>query len=144
MKSGIEFSLIYYDDDLLELCIRASNGIYSGETKVYCSHDIIQKIKKALIGFPKSNNDSREFEIGSVSSEDTSGGAVLNFYCVNKSAHTNVHIQIQRNSGDSLNVLLESSSFNIKIEASTIDSFIKELEDIGTTIGATAFIKSAT
>jgi hypothetical protein len=56
-KSYLELKVIWKDDDMLELCVKVSNGRYSGITEVYDTPDSLFNFAKILEGYP---NDIQE------------------------------------------------------------------------------------
>ena len=61
---GIEFEVFWWHQDVIEYLVRCSNGAFAGAAKMYMGHDELSKVATVLGGFPSSNTDSRNIELG--------------------------------------------------------------------------------
>lgn len=66
MKPYLSFKKFYQDINSIELLIDASNGRFSGETRIYISSDgnKLTDLGNNLIGFPKTFQQKIDFEMG--------------------------------------------------------------------------------
>ncbi len=125
MESGISLELIWFDDDMLEFKINASNGIFSGQTKVYESYDKFKQVAKAISGFPNSREDKRKITFGTMTSNYIDGGVEVKMSC-DSTAHPRAEIII-KSEISKISELNESAAFIIPLEAAEIDKFVDEL-----------------
>jgi hypothetical protein len=61
---GIEFEVLWFDQDMIEYRVVCSNGSFCGATKMYLTHDGLSKAAETLSGFPSSIKDSRNVRLG--------------------------------------------------------------------------------
>lgn len=137
--AGIEISVRWCDDDLVELGILASNGRFSGEVSAYASHDTATSFAATLQGFPNNGTDVRQFEIGTLDSAFAGGGARLEFGCLTLTGKAFVEVRLHGDRGDRP----ESASFGIEIEAAAIDVFVQELKQLAAKVGESASLRAA-
>lgn len=64
IETGVRISVIYTDEHLIELRISASNGLFAGQVDVYAESGAPAEFAVVLSGFPKTQGDVREFELG--------------------------------------------------------------------------------
>jgi hypothetical protein len=142
IKSGIEISVICADQDLLELRVQASNEVFRGQAEVYADSETLKEFANQLRGFPASNKDCREFELGTLDVTSAGGGAGFRFYCVDSVGHAMAEVRLRadsRLSGGTSDV----ATIHISVEAGAIDSFIGELERAAPRVGQVAVLKAA-
>jgi hypothetical protein len=141
MDAGLEFSIIYTDEWLVEIRVRASNDRYAGETSIYQSPSGLKDLGETLAGFPKQVNDERKFELGS--SEDTAkgNGIRLHFRCIDAAGHIGVDVTLYAHPFF-LNQR-EFASFFIPLEPAAIDDFVRELRNMNTDVDSSAFLRGA-
>ena len=66
---GIEFEVVWFDQDVVEYQVVCSNGAFTGTAKMYLNHDDLQNVANTLSGFPASTTDLREVNLGASLSE---------------------------------------------------------------------------
>ncbi|MBA4384367.1 MAG: hypothetical protein C0410_06500 [Anaerolinea sp.] len=141
MKSYLSFQRIYKDEDLLELFIEASNGKYSGATKIYIESDGEKLITlgENLKGFPKDIRSQFIIELG-VTEKDKQlqrhikfNHAYLRiiFGCIDKAGHTTAQIKIREDSWIQRESALGEAYFELLFEPSQVDFFADELVNLG-------------
>lgn len=141
MSSGIKVSVLWLDDELVELSISASNRRISGEVSAYADLDVFSRIAAALAGFPANAADVRQFEIGTFDPSFAGGGARIGFRCIDGAGHLCAEVQLR---ADSIRVGFdESASFAVEVEAAAIDAFVNDLRNFGLEPGASVFLPSA-
>jgi len=59
LKSFLKLEVVWKDDDMFELEVTASNGQFSGTTKVYDGNDFLYNFTNSLIEFPRINKKQR-------------------------------------------------------------------------------------
>jgi hypothetical protein len=93
LDCGIEFEVIWWDHDLVEFSIRCSNGRFSGQAKVYLSHDDLPQTAEGLTGFPAHASDPRDFDLGWLNSN--LAGVHLHFHCLDSVGHAAVEVKLR-------------------------------------------------
>ncbi len=129
--SGIEITIIYLDEHLIELAVSVSNGRFSGEANLYTGHDRLAKFADQLAGFPARAQDRREFDLG--------GDARFRFYCVDSLGHAGVNVDLQAVSYMTDDA--ERLSCFIALEAAAVDDFVEELRAMKLEVGETALLR---
>jgi hypothetical protein len=139
---GIEFEVIWWDQDVIEYLVRCSNGAFAGAAKIYMGHDKLSNAASVLGGFPSSNRDSRNIELGTFQPNTAGGGIHLHFDCVDSVGHACVLVKIRANGckamGDAQSVCLF-----VPVEAGAIDSFVAQIGRLRNTKGDKAFLQMA-
>ena len=126
MEAHISIESIWEDEDLFEVRVNASNGLFSGQADCYTNRDEIAKLAESVEGFPVRIGQEVTFTTGE---SDSSSFVSLGFKCVDGSGHVVVrvkvaHIATYTNSDQEKYV----SEFDIKVEASAIDAFVKAVK----------------
>lgn len=143
MKNGIQFEIVWADQDVVQFRAECSNGRFSGSITLYMSHDEMPRLADALRGFPSNSSDARTFEFGAFDPKFADGGIKLHFFCKDSVGHAAVDVKLR---GDACQGMgePESVALRIPVEAAGIDSFIAEAMRIDTQqIGATASLPMA-
>ena len=143
LEGGIEFEVVWSDQDVSQLEVRCSNGRFSGSASIYINHDDMSKMAEVLNGFPSRAADTRNFELGTFNPNHADGGIRMHFYCRDSVGHAAVDIQLR---GDACIALgePESVALRIPVEAAAIDSFLAQVAAMDTNeIGATACLHKA-
>lgn len=139
---GLEFEVVWWDQDVIEYLVRCSNGAFAGAAKMYMGHDDLSNAATVLRGFPSSNTDSRNIELGTFQPSMAGGGIHLHFACVDSVGHACVQVKLRANGckamGDSQSVCLL-----VPVEAGAIDSFVTGVRGLSNTKGAKAFLQMA-
>jgi hypothetical protein len=84
---GIEFEVVWFDQDAIQCQVTCSNGPFRGATKIYLAHDDLPKTAETLIGFPSNIKDSRSFQLGAFEPNSAGGGISMSFRCVDSVGH---------------------------------------------------------
>jgi hypothetical protein len=71
---GIEFEVVWWDQGVVEYLVRCSNGAFAGAAKMYMGHDELSNAATVLGGFPSSNKDSCNVELGTFQPHTAGGG----------------------------------------------------------------------
>jgi hypothetical protein len=123
-KSYLELKVIWKDDDMLELCVKVSNGRYSGITEVYDTPDSLFNFAKKLDGYPKDIYELY-YEAGK---KDSYSFFSMKFYKIDSAGHIGVEILLEENVSTEYR-LEEKDKLKVEIiiVPSAIDDFQKEL-----------------
>jgi hypothetical protein len=125
VQHGITITVEWSDEDITEILISCSNGVFSGAALVYVSPDELLKMSEVLEGFPKTSNDKRELQLGTSDSYFAGGSASLTFHCTDSVGHSVVDFKIRADS-HGLGVP-GCAEFSVPIEAAAVDSFVEAL-----------------
>lgn len=142
IKTGVQVSVIYTDEHLMELRVRASNGVFAGQADVYADSEAPSQFAVALRGFPKDEGDIREFELGSRDVAYAGGGAGFRFYCLDSLGHAAAEVRL-RSDTNAEGGMNDVAVFHISVDAAAVDTFVIQLEQMGATVGQTAVLKAA-
>jgi hypothetical protein len=139
---GIEFEVVWSDQDVIELRVRCSNGAFCGDTRMYSGHDALPNTADVLSGFPLNAKDSRTVELGTFDPTMAGGGIHMWFYCVDSVGHAAVLAKLR---GDRCKSMGEAQSvcLYLPVEAGAIDAFVVQARSLGSTIGAKAYLHMA-
>ncbi len=139
---GIEFEVVWCDQDLIQCHVTCSNGPFLGATKMYLAHDDLLKTAEALSGFPSNITDCRDFQLGAFEPKSAGGGISMSFRCVDSVGHAVVLVRLRadgcKGPGEP-----ESACLYIPVEAGSIDSFVAKARSIDDTIGAKVYLHMA-
>ncbi|HTS11378.1 MAG TPA: hypothetical protein VMH00_04610 [Candidatus Limnocylindrales bacterium] len=139
MKHGIEITIIWMDQDVLEIAFRCSNECFSGQAEMYLGHDTLSEMAEALGGFPANSKDSREFQLGAFEPNHAGGGAWMHFRCVDSAGHAVVEVKVRSEGvGD-----IEYVALRIPILAADVESFLSQVRQMNKQVGATAHLQAA-
>ena len=139
---GLELEIIWFDDDMLELRVSASNGRFSGQSTFYASLDEPMKFANHISGFPKSTGDVREYEFGGADLQGY-GGAKIRMSCKDGSGHLDIKVSISSTLFSDVQEL-ETTSLHFATVPSEIDSFVDDLRKIQIRVGDNAKLQAAT
>lgn len=124
---GIEFEVVWSDQDMIEYQVTCSNGPFRGATKMYLAHDDLSKAAEILSGFPSNIKDSRDVEFGAFDPKAAGGGISMSFRCVDSVGHAVVLVRV-RADGCKGPDEPESVCLYIPVEAGSIDSFVAKAD----------------
>ena len=139
---GIDFEVVWFDQDVIEYQVTCSNGPFRGATNMYLSHDGLSKAAEALSGFPSNIKDSRDVQLGAFEPKFAGGGISMSFRCVDSVGHAVVLVRL-RADGCKGPDEPESVCLYIPVEAGSIDSFVATARSIDDTKGAKAYLHMA-
>jgi hypothetical protein len=139
---GIEFEVVWFDQDVIEYRVTCANGSFSGSTKMYLTHSDLANAADTLSGFPSSIKDSRNIKLGAFESGVAGGGIEMDFRCIDSVGHAVAIIRLRadgcKGAGEPQSVCLY-----IPVEAGSIDSFVAKARSIEDTMGAKAYLHMA-
>lgn len=125
MTPGIEFELIWKDDDLLEVRVVASNTRFHASAHCYTGHGAFAELAGAIAGFSRSVDDKRSVDVGTLDPAYAHGGVRLSFRCSNSAGHVVVDLEFL--SEPVRMAERETASFSIEVEPAAIDLFVEQL-----------------
>jgi hypothetical protein len=139
---GIEFEVVWFDQDVIQCPVTCSNDPFRGTTKIYLAHDDLSKTAETLRGFPSSIKDSRDVPLGAFEPKMAGGGISISIRCVDSVGHAGVLVRLRADGCKGPNGP-ESVCLYIPVEAGSIDSFVTEARSINGTKGAKAYLHMA-
>lgn len=138
MDAGISLSVIWLDDDVLEVRVVATNGRFAAQADCYDSHDAIAGVAAVLRGFPTSVEDRREVSVGNLDPDRVKGGCRLALRCVNPTGDAVADVTVL---STDQHAPTETASFQIPVEAADIDRFVSDLSRIPLVAGSEATLR---
>jgi hypothetical protein len=139
---GIEFEVVWFDQDVIQCQVTCSNGPFRGATKIYLAHDDLSKAAEALSGFPLNIKDCRDVQLGAFEPKMAGGGIAMSFRCVDSVGHAVVIVRLRADGCNGPNEP-ESIRLYIPVEAGSVDSFVTKARSIDDTKGAKAYLHMA-
>jgi hypothetical protein len=142
MEDGIEIKVIWFDQDVIEVLFRCSNGDFAGQTEIHLGYDDVPKMADSLSRFPTSTTDVHDLEIGTLDPKGAEGGVRMHLYCRDSSGHAVLELKLR---GDDCKAIgeVESVALRIPVEAAAIDSFIRQLRAMDKTVSGSACLRMA-
>jgi hypothetical protein len=130
LDSGIAVEIVWFDDDLVELRVRASNGRFAAAAELCVNLDALATLAGTLAGFPTSPADVRECTLGNFDPAAARGGVRLRLACTDALGHAAVRVTV-RAAGtaftDGRKTEDEFADLTIPVEPAAIDAFVEEL-----------------
>jgi len=142
----LTFEIIYQDEHLLQVEVKASNGRYAGVTTFYTQPDGKELIEfgEKLSGFPKEKGQTigQEFgftqkELNELKEHDLGLKTVmsyvgLKFFCIDKIGHSAVDvILLEDNYWTEREEARGEASFELRFDPASLDQFVQELSNVG-------------
>lgn len=128
MGPGLEIAVVYSDDDMFELRVRAANKAFSGEIYVYSTHSSPKELAGQIRGFPSSPDDTRSWELGTFDPKYAGGGSKGRLRCADRTGHALAEITLARHEDQSDAATI---TLNFQFEPASLDRFVAQLEALG-------------
>ena len=126
-KAFIDFKVIWKDDDMFELQVIATNGRYSGVTRVYDTKRTLSQFAKQLEGFP-TGNTTLFYECGE---KDSYAYFSMKYYCIDTAGHIGVQVVLESDVATEYRPEEKDRlALEIMIEPAAIDRFQKDLYNL--------------
>lgn len=137
----LEFAVVWNDEDLQEVVVSASSGLFSGQVNLYCGPNELESVAGSLQGFPATPTDRREIHLGQ---DDLSGygTAKLSVYCTDSTGHIAVQVTM-RTFPASQSKRQESAVVVVPAVVGDLDRFVAQLRRVNNQVGAHAALRSA-
>jgi len=139
---GIEFEVVWLDQDVIEYRVRCSNGSFCGATRMYLPHDSLSKAAKTLSGFPSGTKDSRNILLGAFEPNVSGGGVDMAFRCVDSTGHAVVLVSLRADGCEGFGKP-QSACLYVPVEAGSIDSFVSEARSTNARKGGKCYLHMA-
>src|SRR5215467_8918711 len=144
---GIEFEVLWLDQDVVKYQVTCSNGSFCGATRMYLAQHDLSKTAQILSGFPSDIKDTRDVQLGAFEPTAAGGGIHMSFRCIDSIGHAVALVRL-RADGCKGPAEPETVCLYVPVEAGSIDSFVAEagsIEDrfIDDTQDAKAYLRMA-
>jgi hypothetical protein len=141
MVVGIEFQLIWHDNDVLNLRVLAWNGDFGGVVKIYEGVGNLHVVAAHLREFPNNPGDRREIVFGNFDRKCAEGGVSMRFHCVDGAGHAFVEVSVDSNfqRGGTIQTAVPA----MPVEAAAVDVFVRELERLESERSGTALLRGS-
>jgi hypothetical protein len=140
METGLQFDVLYRDNDLVKVRVSACNGTFSGTADVYLGTGQLSKFARQLQGFPMNVSDTRQVLFGTFDPESAGGGVSMRLFCIDRSCHAYVETKIESDRDAAGRV--QSALLFVPIEAGAVDSFVDELRGLDAGKTVTAYLRA--
>jgi len=137
----LEFAVVWNDEDLQEVVVSASSGLFTGQVNLYAGWNELESIAESLRNFALHPTDRREIQLGQ---EDLSGygTAIITVYCTDSLGHLAIEVAMSTNPADSAKGK-ESAVVVVPSVVGDLDRFADELRRINIHVGSQAVLRSA-
>lgn len=136
MNPGIEIGILWFDNDLIEVRVRASNGVFAGAADCYVARrGGLRELADGLRGFPDSADDGRTATLGSLEPGFAGGGARIRLRCVWSGGAPVAEVRLRR--GDEP---ADEARIRVPVEAAGIDRLVAALDAMEPAVGDRAHI----
>jgi hypothetical protein len=145
MEPGFIFDLLWNDNDVFEVCVRAWNGKFGGTLEVYVPIGGLAEAAEQVEGFPRNTSDERHLQFGRFGPEWAGGAVAMRFYCKSKAGRTCVEVTIESEYQPQPGVSVkeaERAHFVVPVEASGVDTFVAGLRRLEAERHGTAELKA--
>ena len=110
---------------MFELEITASNGQFSGTTKVYDGNNLLYKFAESLVGFPKTTDSNLLYEVGE---KDSYSYFSMRLYPIDNIGHLGVQVTLESNVATKYRQEEKDKlTLEILTEPTLLDNFIRSL-----------------
>ena len=136
----LEIKIIWEDEHMIEVSVRACNDRYSGYTEFYTSREHLIEIAREITGYPKNLSHTVSFGTG----EDKSNSYFnCNLIPAYPTAHFKARIELSEIYKQPEYTNRDSVYLEFPIEAASIDSFVVQLKQMASApVGADAAVMS--
>jgi hypothetical protein len=126
VKPNLNFEHIWEDDLMIELRVSASDGLFSGVTRIYTSWGSLNEFSNRLRGFPRTTSDIVEDANGEI------GGYSyfrLVFRCITAAGHPIVEVEMEQNQADARpGDIRGRAKLGFRIDGIAVDRFVAQLQ----------------
>lgn len=139
MLVGFEFEVLWHDDDVFNLCVKAWNGAFGGVAEIYEGIGDLQRAAEKLRGFPQNPSDAREVVFGNFDRKFAAGGVRMRFHCVDGAGHAYIEATIDSNS--LMGGTIQTAVLAVAVEATAVDTFVQGLERLERDRSGSAYLR---
>lgn len=139
---GLTLEVVWYDEDMLELQLIASNSNFSVQTSFYVALDAPKEVATQIVGFPSRLGEVREIKLGR---QDLPGygGLTASFTSEGNLGHLLVTLSISAAPLEAGRPI-ETATFSLPATPSDIDTFAQALQNMECHVGSHVTLHAAT
>src|SRR5882762_6217501 len=142
MDKGLQFEVIWNDNDVLEVRIVAWNGSFGGSADVYVSIGGLKEAAEKLGGFPHDPSDTVELLFGAFGKGWAGGAVSMRFYCRDGAGHAFVDAKIESYHDQKYGA--QSALLVVPVGATAVDIFVEDLRRLEADQRGIAILKAGT
>jgi hypothetical protein len=135
MTSGLTIEIVWFDEDVVELLVSGSNGVFSGAARLYADREGLKKLSVFLKGFPQEPDERRLIEMGTFDPGFSGGGARLGLRCTDSAGHVALDVLLATQVENNRHQRVE---FALQTEPAALDRFHTQVEALEIRVGARA------
>jgi hypothetical protein len=128
--AGVEFQVVWFDGDVTELRVRASNGRFAGWTDLYVAQGALARLAAGVHGFPASPADLRTFTLGSFDESYAGGGCRLEWRCSGGASHPLLIVELRTEPGTRTGPIEERATLALPIDPTRIEGWVTALRGL--------------
>ncbi|MCC6740396.1 MAG: hypothetical protein IT452_15235 [Planctomycetia bacterium] len=132
---GLGVEIAWVDEDVVELRITGSNGLFGGQTQVYADRAGFAKLAAFAKGFPQNPDERRLIELGTFDPGFAGGGARLGLRVLDGAGHVALDVLLATQVEDNRHQRVE---FFLEVEPAALDDFARRLDTFALRKGETA------
>ena len=129
---GLGIEVVWRDDELVEICVEASNGAFAASAELYVRDVDLGRLAGELRGFPTEPSEVREADLGLSPDPALDRGLWLHL-ASDSTGGVAVQVRLLAESAD-------SARFTFRTESAAIDRFVRELAGLVPAAGARAHL----
>jgi len=139
---GLTLEVVWYDEDMLEIRLTASNSSFSVRTSFYTALDAPKAVATQIAGFPSRLGEVREVILGGQNLPGY-GGLTLRFASEGNLGHLLVTLSASA-TPLAAGRPVETATFSLSATPSDIDTFAQALQNMECHVGSHASLRAAT
>lgn len=138
----LTLEVVWYNEDMLELRLTASNRNFTVQTSFYAALDAPKEVATQIAGFPSRLGEVREIKLGG---QNLPGYGCLNvsFTSEGNLGHLLVTLSVSVAPLEASRPI-ETATFSLSATPSDIDTFAQALQNIDCDVGSHATLRAAT
>lgn len=139
---GLTLEVIWYDEDMLELRLTASNNNFSVQTSFYAALDAPKEVATQIAGLPSKLGEVREVKLGGQNLPGH-GDLTVSFTSEGNLGHLLVTLSASAVPLEAIRPI-EMTTFSLSATPSDIDTFARALQNMECHVGSHATLRAAT
>lgn len=127
MHLGLEIEQLWWDSDLQEVRVRASNGSFAGEATFYMARDGLARLARELEGFPRTLEDQRECTLAKLDGSPGCGGAHLRLRVLDRAGHCELTVELRGSHPECGRFPDQTVRLSMLVDPGSVDTFVNGL-----------------
>jgi hypothetical protein len=141
VDQGIEIKVVYSDEHLVELRVRACNGHFLGTADVYVDHDELRRLAQSFDGFPRNAQDERHIQLGTFDPSYGGGGTRMRLHCLDSLGHCAISVELRTDAHAEITGESQTATLVLVVEPALIDEFIPEFRRLAKSLEGPALLR---